>query len=44
MLFRSLPMCKWECARYLDRLENHFHSEYTMLKVTLDDGRVFADA
>ena len=43
-LLHDLPMCKWECARYLDRLEHDFHSEYTMLQVTLDDGKVFADA
>ena len=27
-LLHDLPMCKWECARYLDRLKNDFHSEY----------------
>ena len=43
-LLHDLPMCKWECARYLDRLRNDFHSEYTTLQVTLDDGRTFADA
>ena len=43
-LLHDLPMCKWESARYLDRLQNHFHSEYTKLQVTLDDGRIFADA
>ena len=43
-LLHDLPMCKWECARYLDRLQNDFHCEYTKLQVTLDDGRVFADA
>ena len=43
-LLHDLPMCKWESARYLDRLQHHFHSEYTKLQVTLDDGRVFADA
>ena len=37
-------MCKWECRRYLDRLENDFHSEYTKLHVTLENGKVFADA
>ena len=37
-------MCLWECRRYLDRLRNDFHSEYAMLQVTLNDGRVFADA
>ena len=39
-----LPMCKWESARYLDRLKNDFHCEYTKLQVTLNDGKVFADA
>ena len=43
-LLHDLPMCKWECERYLSRLKNDFHSEYTMLQVTLDDGKVFADA
>lgn len=43
-LFHDLPMCKWECARYLERLKNDFHSEYTPLKVVLEDGRQFADA
>jgi S-ribosylhomocysteine lyase len=37
-------MCKWECARYLHRLQTDFHSEYTKLQVTTDDGKVFADA
>ncbi|MBP3789941.1 MAG: S-ribosylhomocysteine lyase [Prevotella sp.] len=43
-LLHDLPMCKWECKRYLDRLQHHFHSEYTKLQVVLDDGKVFADA
>ena len=43
-LLHDLPMCKWECARYLDRLKNDFHSEYTKLQVTLSDGKLFADA
>ena len=43
-LLHDLPMCKWESARYLDRLTNDFHSEYTKLQITLDDGKVFADA
>ena len=43
-LLHDLPMCKWECARYLDRLKNDFHSEYTKLQITLEDGKVFADA
>ena len=43
-LLHDLPMCKWESARYLDRLKNDFHSEYTKLQITLDDGKTFADA
>ena len=43
-LLHDLPMCKWECARYLDRLQNDFHCEYTKLQITLDDGKIFADA
>ena len=43
-LLHDLLMCKWESARYLDRLQNDFHSEYTKLQVTLEDGKVFADA
>ena len=43
-LLHDLPMCKWESARYLDRLQNDFHSEYTKLQITLGDGRIFADA
>ena len=43
-LLHDLPMCKWECRRYLDRLRNDFHSEYEKLQVVLGDGKVFADA
>jgi S-ribosylhomocysteine lyase len=43
-LLHDLPMCKWECARYLDRLKNDFHCEYTKLQITLEDGKRFADA
>lgn len=43
-LLHDLPMCHWEARRYLDRLRNDFHSEYTKLQVTLADGKVFADA
>ena len=43
-LLHDLPMCLWECRRYLGRLQNDFHSEYTKLQITLDDGRTFADA
>lgn len=27
-LLHNLPMAKWEAARFVDRLENDFHSEY----------------
>ena len=43
-LLHDLPMCKWECFRYYKRLKDDFHSEYTKLQVTLEDGRIFADA
>lgn len=43
-LLHDLPMCKWEAQRYLNRLKNDFHCEYTKLRVTLSDGKVFADA
>ena len=43
-LLHDLPMCKWESARYLDRLQHDFHSEYSKLQVILGDGKVFADA
>ncbi len=43
-LLHDLPMCHWESRRYLDRLKNDFHSEYTKLQVKLSDGKVFADA
>ena len=43
-LLHDLPRCKYYCKKYLDRLKNDFHSEYTKLNVTLDDGKVFADA
>ena len=43
-LLHDLPMCRWESRRYLDRLQNDFHSEYTKLQVVLGDGKVFADA
>ena len=43
-LLHDLPMCKWEARRYLDRLKNDFHCEYSKLQVTLADGKVFADA
>ena len=43
-LLHDLPMCKWESARYLERLQNDFHCEYTKLQVVLEDGKTFADA
>ena len=43
-LLHDLPMCHWECRRYLDRLKNDFHCEYKKLQITLSDGRQFADA
>jgi S-ribosylhomocysteine lyase len=43
-LLHDLPMCKWECQRYLNRLLHDFHCEYNKLQVTLEDGKVFADA
>ena len=43
-LLHDLSACKWECKRYMKRLETDFHCEYTKLQVTLDDGKVFADA
>ena len=43
-LLHDLPMCKWECERYLRRLKDDFHYKYKKLQVTLDDGKTFADA
>ena len=43
-LLHDLPMAKWEMQRYLDRLHNDFHCEYTKLQVTLDNGMQFADS
>lgn len=43
-LLHDLPMCKWESARYLDRLEHDFHCEYTKLQIKVNDDMVFADA
>ena len=43
-LLHDLPMAKWECKRYKERLLNDFHSEYTKLNVELDNGMQFADA
>lgn len=43
-LLHDLPMALWECKRYKERLLSDFHSEYTKLKVVLDNGMQFADA
>ena len=43
-LLHDLPMCHWESRRYLKRLRDDFHCEYTKLQVTLNDGKIFADA
>ncbi|MBQ4358288.1 MAG: S-ribosylhomocysteine lyase [Paludibacteraceae bacterium] len=43
-LLHDLPMCKWECARYLHRLKNEFCCEYSKLQVQLNEGLTFADA
>lgn len=40
----DLNMCKWECARYKQRLLTEFNCEYTKLQVTLKDGKKFADS
>ena len=43
-LLHDLPACKYYCKKYLHSLQDDFHCEYTKLDVTLDDGKVFADA
>ena len=43
-LLHDLPMAKYYARRYKHQLQTNFHSEYTKLNVTLDDGKVFADA
>ncbi len=43
-LLHDLPMCKWEARRYLNRLKTDFHCEYHTLLITLEDGKIFADA
>ena len=40
----TIACLQWILTRYLDRLQNDFHCEYTKLQVTLEDGKVFADA
>ena len=43
-LLHDLPMCKYYCRKYMDSLQNDFHSEYTKLEITTEDGLKFADA
>ncbi len=43
-LLHDLPMCKWECNRYFERLIRDFHSDYIKLEVKLNNGMRFADA
>ncbi len=43
-LFHNLPLAKYWSTLYIDRLTNHFHSEYTKLEVHLDNGMIFQDA
>ena len=43
-LLHDLPICKWECERYLRRLREDFHCEYKKLSITVNDGKIFADA
>ena len=43
-LLHDLQASKLACRRYFWKLKERFHCEYTKLQVTLDDGKVFADA
>lgn len=43
-LYHNLPLAKYWCRLYCDRLQNDFHSEYTKLEVILDNGMQFQDA
>ena len=43
-LMHDHPMAKYYAAKYRERLLNDFHSKYTKLEVTLDNGMKFADA
>ena len=43
-LMHDLPMCKYYCTRYLKKLKEDFHCEYTKLKSVSECGMVFADA
>jgi S-ribosylhomocysteine lyase len=43
-LMHDLPMAKYYAKKYLNSLQNDFHSEYTKLQVITGDGLQFADA
>lgn len=43
-LLHDLPMAKYYAKKYLMRLQEDFHSEYTRLEITTEDGMKFADA
>ncbi|MCF0211995.1 MAG: S-ribosylhomocysteine lyase, partial [Bacteroidales bacterium] len=43
-LMHDLPMAKWEAQRYIQRLQNDFHSEYARYERPQQDGMVFHDA
>ena len=43
-LLHDLAMCQAYARKYLRWLQEDFHSEYTKLEVTLDNGMQFADA
>ena len=43
-LMHDLPMAKWEAKRYIQRLQNDFHSEYARYERPQQDGMVFHDA
>lgn len=42
--YHDLEMCKWYLREYRRRLLEDFHSEYTKLKVVLENGMQFADS
>ena len=44
-LMHDLPMAKWEAARYIDRLQNHFCCEYPgVARPKVGKGMTFFDA
>ena len=44
-LMHDLPMAKWEAARYIDRLQNHFCCEYPRVaRPSAGKGMTFYDA